>query len=342
MKIKSIFAILIITFSFLYCSKTDQNEVIDNKDQLTEISLNTTKVSLEDNILTFSDDLNYQNFLAELSQMNETEYVKWATENSLVTSRLLYLQLLEMLPEAKDENEFYSIIYGNSDIVHITGEGDNRTLRPIIDNTLLSSIVDSHGMYCINAKIYKVLGGRLISGPKVMKEFINGLNINDNLENLPEGVSSNQYENPSRLKTSCGSEINVEVIKNLIGCGNDRKLEYQMKLTYSQGYYNDQYTFYWTNTVKSKSFYKLFCVWTGGPSTHYHKDQSGTVVSPCGSTNWSLADKTESSVTTSIQTVSGNCLSTQGPLPYFSVACGKASSDGVGSTNYAVISCNCN
>lgn len=342
MKIKSIIPTVIITIMFANCSKTDQMETINNQRGSNEIHLKGTIINMDGNLLNFSDDENYRNFVNEISQLGEKEYINWATENRLCTSRLLYLQLLETLKDAKDELEFYSIIDENSDIVHITGEGNDRTLRPIIENTLFSSITDQNGMFCIDSKIFRVLGSRLVYGPKYMKDAVQSIDEDTNIEDLPQGLSSYQFETPHRMKTSCGDEINVEVIKNLPNCGNDRKVEYQMKITYSVGYYNDQETFYWTIETKSKSFYKLFCVWTGGPSTHYHKDQSGTIVSPCGSYNWSLSDKTESDVTTSSQSISGNCLATQGPLPYFSVACGKASSDGVGSTNYAVISCNCN
>ena len=97
-----------------------------------------------------------------------------------------------------------------------------------------------------------------------------------------------------------------------------------------------------TVEVETKSSYKLFCVWTGGPSTHYQKDISGTVESPCGSDNFSLPDGNASNTTYYTRYIYDNCVSSQGTTPYFSSCCGKGSSDGVGTTNYATISCNCN
>jgi len=338
---KNVTILLIVFLSFLLTNCTKLDTYSDINLPITKtIRLKSMSINLMEDMLHFKDKAEYLDFIQLIRGMDEADYLDWASTTSVVTHRLAYHNLLEEMHSAESESKFYELINSNCDIVYLSEESGEPEVERTIDNTIYSSITNIKGEFCIGDTVFKVIKNFIVYGPISQIKYLDLIEINDGNESLPSGFLIDQYMYTKNLKTGCGDDLSAEVIYDPSLCKNDRKLKLTMKVS---GYSSWDHTeFHVDIEVETKSSYKLFCVWAGGPSTHFQKDISVTVVSPCGTDAKTLTDGSKSNTTYYTRGIHYYCEETQGPLPYFSAACGKGSSDGVGWTNYAVISCNCN
>ena len=266
----------------------NQQSPVSNYPELKSFELDRSKTMVH-----FKDLTEFTDFMEFIKSLDESTYMEWATNNKIPTHRYAYLTLLDELHKAQDEDQFFKLIYSNPDIVVLREEDGQTSVERTINSTFYSSIVNTKGEFAIGDIIYKFYGNLVVFGPYSQRTELPESNIADITSSLPQGFTAHKYSRKEHLKSNCGTNPYAVVIKDVAGCGDDRKLKCYYTLEYV--WYVDHYVI--TYEFESKSSYKLFCIWTGGPSTHYHYNVSATIVSPCGYRNISAEDDSQSNTT---------------------------------------------
>lgn len=147
--------------------------------------------------LHFNSSDSYFETIEFIMNASEIELDEWEKKIGFRSNRRLVNELFDEIDEIMDENEYYEFLKDNSDLINL--EGDR--LVPNIEDVIYSTIANSKGIFYLNGCMHKIQNNRVY-----YSDIIDLENIFFDPFAVYEDIKSYEYISTTNLKsTDCGN-----------------------------------------------------------------------------------------------------------------------------------------
>jgi len=320
--------------------------VSDSKVQNTQAIEKTqlfAQPTVENGVLVFTDEQQFQTLAAELETYNENQLNTWS---KTIGYKPLQSKIYKVFHEIEKQdtlnpsesdnfNAMNQLLAANSTIARIeTDEAGEQRIVPIVDDTHYGNLLNENAVAIIGDKAIKIIDNYKITAPK---SDVGLLAKTTSVENA-KAWKMVQYKNVvSDNKGYCGTELRASANHDPRWCNNDRRvfIECVAISESGYGYWNCRYRYRVTGERKSAG-----CVWYHYWTYLTAQNVSATIVFANNSNYFTFAPKNSGGDAWELQESKASCtvyLGTTSSAAYFSSVHGEGKSGVV--SNWAVVNC---